>query len=95
MEKGILKIAQKIRPWAEKMPQRHFFGLIFVKICFYNSEVIFGHNGVKIGGSVYFCIKIKKVHLKWKPKIAFYPLKLHFFILGFSRSSYKKSRRKA
>ena len=61
IEKRILKIAQKIRLRAAKMLQRHFFALISRKICFYNFEVIFGHNGVKIGENVYFCIKIKKV----------------------------------
>ena len=33
-----------MRPRAAKMFLRHFFGLIFVKIFFYNSE---GHKGVK------------------------------------------------
>ena len=36
-----------------------------------------GHNGVKIGENVYFCIKIKKALVNW-PKIAFHPLKSHF-----------------
>ena len=63
--------------------------------CFYHTEVIFGHKGVKIGESVYFCMRIKKDRVNCWPKIAFYPLKRHFFILGFLRSSCKKGRRKA
>ena len=40
-------------------------------------------------------MRIKKAKVNCWPKIAFYPLKKHFFILGFSRSSCKKGRRKA
>ena len=58
-------------------------------------QVIFGHKGVKIGENVYFYMRIKKAKVNCWPKIAFYPLKKHFFILGFLRSSCKKGRRKA
>ena len=84
-----------MRPRAAKMFQRHFLALFSRKICFCNSEVIFRDNGVKIGESVYFCIRIKIIKVNYWPKVAFYPLKLHFFILGFSRSSCKKGHRKA
>ena len=60
IEKRIFKIAQKMRPRAAKMLQRHFFGLNFEKNLFYNLKVIFGHNGMKIGENVYVCIRIKK-----------------------------------
>ena len=90
-----MKIAPKIKPREAKMLQKHFLALILSKNCFYNFEVIFRHTCVKIGESVYFCMKIKKAKLNHWPKVAFYPLKRHFFILGFSRSSWKKGRRKA
>ena len=60
IEKRILKIAKKIRPRAAKMLQRHFLALISRTFCFYNFEVIFGQNGVKIVENVYFSIGIKK-----------------------------------
>ena len=39
---------------------RGIFGLDFVRIFFYNFEVIFGHKGVKIGESVYFAFYPQK-----------------------------------
>ena len=44
---------------------------------------------------MYFCMRIKIIKVNYWPKIAFWPLKWHFFILEFSRSSCKKGRRKA
>ena len=61
IEKRILKVAQKIRPGAAKMLQRHSFSLNFAKICFYNFEVIFGHNSLTIGEIEYFCIRTRKL----------------------------------
>ena len=61
--KGILKIAQKLKHRAAKMLYKHFLALILSKIGFYNFEVIFGHRGVKIGESVYFCMNIKKANV--------------------------------
>ena len=55
-----------------------FLALFSRKICFCNSEVIFGDNAVKIGESVYFCMRIKMIKVNYWPKIAFYPLKWHF-----------------
>ena len=50
---------------------------------------------MKIGENVYFYMRIKKAKVNCWPKIAFYPLKKHYFILGFLRSSCKKGHRKA
>ena len=69
-------------PGTAKMLQRHFLALILRKICFYNFEVTFGLNGVKIDESVYFCMRIKKVFTLF----CFLPSKIALFILAFSRS---------
>ena len=66
-----MKIGQKIKSRAAKMIQKHYFGLNFEKKCFYNFEVTFGHRGVKIGESMYFCMKIKIIKVNYWPKIAF------------------------
>ena len=64
-EKKTFEIAQKIRPRAEKMLQMYFLALFLLKICFYNFEVSFGYDGVKIGESVLFCIRIKKIKVNY------------------------------
>ena len=91
IEKRILKIAKKIRPRAEKYFRGIFLALISRKICFYNFEVIFGHNGVKIGGNVYFCIRIKKAKVNFVLKSLFTPLKLHFLFWYFQGQVTKKA----
>ena len=72
-----------MRPRAAKMFQMHFLALFSRKICFYNSEVIFGHKGEKIGESVYFCMMIKKDRVNFWPKIDFYPQKGTFSFWNF------------
>ena len=75
--KEILKIAQKIRLRATKMPKSHFLALTF-----YNFEAIYGNKGVKFGESVCFCIRTR---MKWTDdlKLLIYLLKGNFFILMY------------
>ena len=73
------------------MLQRRFLALISQKICFCNFEVIFRHKGVNIGGSVYFCMRIKKDKVKLWPKSAPYPLKKPFLYLDFQGQVTKKA----